>query len=246
MFRDFSGRIAASVACGALAVGVLAGSLIGGASGTSAGAATAAVRSPSAPVPVPASVPVMSVSGNGRSTMALRTALSRVRRTGDGQFTLDSAGLAGQDRAADSSLVASMNRVESQRGAAGLASGGGIIETAAITPAASQKTTVITLVPGATLTLSGTEVVLDVSKQDVTDIENGATLGSAIANLVGAALDVAQVPNGKTIATIVADSLTVGSDALKLCAGNDGGRLHLAVSAPSGKLPTAAACGVRI
>lgn len=111
---------------------------------------------------------------------------------------------------------------------------------------ADRGTTVIEIVPGTTLTISGTEVELDVSSQDVTDLENAAGLGSAIASLVGAILSVAQVPEGPAIAAIVATSLTVGSDVLKLCAGNDGGSIILSVSAPKGALPSVSACGVTV
>jgi hypothetical protein len=216
-----------------MAAAVFTGSLVAGA----VSPASAAVRSSAAPP--------ISVTGSGSPAVALRTAINRVHRTGDGQFALASAGLSGRARSADSALVADLNKVEGQEGASDLASDN-IVDAADIVPAAGQKTTVVTIVPGTTLTISGTEVVLDVSPQDVTDIENGAGLGSAIASLVGSILSVAQVPDGPEIASIVASSLTVGSDALKLCAGNDGGSVILSVSAPSGKLPSASACGLSV
>ncbi len=104
----------------------------------------------------------------------------------------------------------------------------------------------IEIVPGTTLTISSTEVELDISSQDVTDLENAIGLGSAIAALVGAILAVAQVPEGPAIAGIVASSLTVGSDVLKLCAGNDGGSIILSVSAPKDALPSVSACGLSV
>lgn len=216
-----------------MAAAVFTGSLLGGA----VSPASAAVRPPAAPM--------ISVSGNGRPAVALRTALNRLSRTGDGQFTLASAGLSSQARSADSAFVAGLNKVERQAGAFDLGSDN-VVDAADTVPAADTGTTVVTIVPGATLTISSTEVVLDISSQDVTDIENAATLGSSIASLVGDILAVAQVPDGPQIASIVASALTVGSDVIKLCAGNDGGAIVLSVSAPSGELPSISACGVTI
>ena len=83
--------------------------------------------------------------------------------------------------------MAGLNKVERQAGALDLASDN-VIDAADTVPAADQGTTVITILPGTTLTISNTGVVLDISSQDVTDIENAAALGSAIASLVGAIL----------------------------------------------------------
>jgi hypothetical protein len=216
-----------------MAAAVSTGSLMAGA----VSPASAAVRPPAAPM--------ISVSGNGRPAVALRTALNRVRRTGSGQFTLASAGLSSRARSADAALVADMNKVERQARPFDLASDNAA-DAADAAPAADQGTTVITIVPGTTLTISSTEVVLDVSAQDVTDIENAADLGSAIAELVGTILDLAGVGNGDAIAEIVASSLDLGSDALKLCAGNDGGNLILSVSVPGDALPSVSACGITV
>jgi hypothetical protein len=218
-----------------VAVAVLAGSL-----GAGAVSPATAVRPPAAPV--------ISVSGNGRTAVALRTALSHVRRTGDRQFALVSAGLSSQARSADSALVAGLNKVGREAGAPSLASGSAAdVADAVLT--ADQGTTVVQVVPGTTLTISGTKVVLDVSAQDVTDIENAAGLGSAIASLVGSILGVIPDPGlggASAIAGIVANSLTIGSDVLKLCAGNDGGAVILSISAPSGQLPSVSACGISV
>jgi len=202
-----------------------------------AGPASTAVRPPTAPI--------ISVSGGGRPAVALRTALTRVRRTGDGQFTLASAGLSSPAQSVDSALVAALNKVQRQAGTLDLASGN-VVDTADTVPAASQGTTVITIVPGTTLTISDTEVVLDISPQDVTDIENAAALGSAIASLVGAILSLTPASVGGPIAAIVANSLNIGSDVLKLCAGNDGGSIIISASVPSGELPSVSACGVSV
>lgn len=211
-----------------MAAAVFTGSLVAG----TAGPASAAVQ--------PSGASMISVSGNGRPAVALRTALSHVRRTG-GQFTLASAGLSSRARRADSALVAALNKVERQEGTSDL---GGTAPDAV--PAADQSDTVVTIVPGTTLTISSTEVVLDISPQDVTDIENAAALGSAIASLVGAILGLTPVQGGSAIAGIVASSLNIGSDVLKLCAGNDGGSVILSVSVPSGGLPSASACGISV
>jgi hypothetical protein len=194
----------------------------------------------------PAAPPMISVSGNGRLAAALRAALSRVRLAGDGQLTLASAGLSSRARAADGALVTGLGKVEHQAGTLGPASSS-IIDTADVLPAAGQGATVITIVPGTTLTISGTEVMLDISPQDVTEIENLADFGSAIAELVGAILGV--IPGtdpGDAIADIVASSLAIGSDALRLCAGNDGGSVILSISAPAGQLPSVSACGISV
>ena len=82
-----------------MAAAVSTGSLMAGA----VSPASAAVRPPAAPM--------ISVSGNGRPAVALRTALNRVRRTGSGQFTLASARLSSRARSADAALVADMNKV---------------------------------------------------------------------------------------------------------------------------------------
>lgn len=216
----------------AVAVAMFTGPLIAG----GASPANAGVRPPT---------PIISVSGNGRPAIALRTVLNRLHRTGNGQFTLATAGLSNRERSADSAFVADLNKAERQAAALDLASSNLAGATEAI-PAAGQGT-VITIVPGTTLTISSTGIVLDVSPQDVTDIENAAGLGSAIASLVGAILAAANVNEGSAIAAIVASALAVGSDALKLCAGNDGGSLILSVTVPAGGgLPSASACGISI
>jgi hypothetical protein len=183
------------------------------------GSLMAGTVSPASAAVRPPTAPMILVSGNGRPAVDLRTALNRVRRTGGGQFALASAGLSSRARSADAADVA---------------------------PAADQGTTMITIVPGTTLTISSTEVVLDISAQDVTDIENGAALGSAIASLVGAILSLASNPTGSAIAAIVASSLNIGSDVLKVCAGNDGGSVILSVSVPTDGLPSVSACGISI
>jgi hypothetical protein len=202
-----------------------------------AGPAIAAVR--------PSAAPIISVSGTGRPAVAVRTALNNVHRTKDGQFALTSAGLSGWALSADSAFVVGLNKASHQAEALDVAADN-VVDAADAVPAANQGTTVITIVPGTTLTISSTEVVLDISSQDVTDIENAAGFGSAIAALVGAILSVAQVPDGPGIAGIVASSITVGSDALKLCAGNDGGSIILSVSAPRNELPSVSACGISV
>jgi hypothetical protein len=247
MFRHFSRRIATSALSVGLAVGVVTGSLLAGTASPAITTASATAR--------PSAASMLSISGTGRHAADLRTALDHIQRAGDGQFTLDSAGLSSRERSTDSALVASLNRIERLEPAkrqAGISAltGSSIVEVAYTVPAAptaGKGPTVVTLVPGATLTFSSTEVILNVSPKDVTEIENGATLGAAIASLVSSILNVAQVPApGAAIASVVASSLTVGSAALKFCSGNDGGRLHLAFIAPKGKFPTASACGVTI
>jgi hypothetical protein len=204
-----------------------------------------AAAGPASTAARPSAAPIISVSGNGRPAVALRAVLDRVRKTGDGQFALDSAELSSRARTADSTFVANLDKVERQAGALDLA-GDNVVDTADTIPAAERGTTVITILPGVTLTISSTTVVLDISSQDVTDILDVAALGSAIAGLVGAILSVAQVPAGPAIAAIVASSITVGSDVVKLCAGNDGGSIILSVSAPAGELPSVSACGITI
>jgi hypothetical protein len=121
---------------------------------------------------------MISVSGNGRAAVVLRTALDHVRRTSSGRFVLASAGLSSRARRLDSALVADLNKVERQAWTPGLTRGN-LVDAANVVSAAGQGTTVITIVPGTTLTISGTEVMLDISAQDVTDIENAADLGCA-------------------------------------------------------------------
>ncbi len=89
--------------------------------------ASAAVR-PSAPI---------SVSGNGRTAVALRAALDRFRWTGDGQFALVSAGLSSWARSADSDFVADLNEIERQAGALDLASDK-VVDAAAAVAAADR------------------------------------------------------------------------------------------------------------
>jgi hypothetical protein len=229
IMRSFQRPAAALV----MSAAVFTGSLLAG-----------TVSPASAAVPT-AAAPMISVSGNSRAAVLLRTALDHVRRTSSGQFVLDPAGLSSRARRLDSALVADLNKLERQPWTPGLNTGN-VVDTADVVPAADQDTTVITIVPGTTLTISSTEVMLDISAQDVTDIENAADLGSAIAELVGAILDLADVDNGDAIAEIVASSLDLGSDALKLCAGNDGGSLILSVSVPSDGLPSVSACGITV
>jgi hypothetical protein len=216
-----------------MAAAVFSGSLLAG----PVSPASAAVR--------PSAAPMITVSGNGRPAVALRAALSHVRRTRNGQFALASAGLSSRARAADSALVAALNEVERQTGTFDLRSDK-VADAADIVQAADQGTTVITIVPGATLTISSTEVVLDISAQDVTAIENAADLGSAIASLVGAILDLAGVDGGDAIAEIVASSLDIGSEAVKSCAANEGGSIILSISVPSDGLPSVSACGISV
>jgi hypothetical protein len=206
-------------------------------------ASVTAAAGPTITAARPPAVPIVSVSGNGRPAVALRAVLDRVRRTSDGQFALASAGLSGRERTADSALVADLDKVDRQAGTVGLASDN-VTDTDTVT--AADQVTVITILPGVTLTISGTEIVLDVSAQDVTLIEDVASLGSAIASLVGGILSVSGVTLGGAIAGIVASAINIGSDALKICSANDGGGLILSVSAPAGELPSVSACGVTI
>jgi hypothetical protein len=218
-----------------MAAALFTGSLLTGAAAPASAAPASAAR-PALPVP--------SVSGNGPAYAAVTTALRRVGWS-EGRFTLkDRAGLSGRALSAGNALVTDLNKLGRQPGARSLA-GDNVVDTADHASAAGQDT-VITIVPGTTLTISSTEVELQVSATDVTDIENAASLGTAIASLVGDILAVAGVPGGSQIAAIVGAALTVGSDALKLCAGNDGGALVLSVSIPSGELPSVSACGISI
>jgi hypothetical protein len=203
---------------------------------TLAGPASAAVRTSAAPM--------ISVSGDGRPAVALRAALDHVRLTGDGRFALASV-LGKRARSADSALVADLNSVERQSRSLGLG-GGSIAGAAAAVRAAVHGTIVVTILPGITLTISGTTVVLYISPQDVTVIENVLGFGATIAALVGDILALAQVPYGPAITGIVASSLTAGSDALKLCAGIDGGSVILSVSVPADRLPVVSACGITV
>jgi hypothetical protein len=195
--------------------------------------ASAAVR--------PSAASTISVSGNGRPAVALRTALNHVRRTSDGQFALVSAGLSSRERSADSAFVADLNKVERQAGTLDLASDN-VVDAA---DTVSAATTVYTILPGITLTISSTEVVLDISAQDVTDIEDVIGLGTSILSLVGSILSIAQVPLAPQIIAIIASAITVGSDVLKVCAGNDGGSVILSLSDTAGEL-VASACGVSV
>jgi hypothetical protein len=213
-----------------MAAVLVTGSLLAGA----VAPAGAALRPP---LPVPA------VSGNSRATAALTTALRRVGWS-EGQFTVkDRAGLSGRALSAENSLITDLNKLGRQPGALSLASAN-VIDTAYAS--AAGQDTVITIVPGTILTITSTGIELQISATDVTDIENVVGLGAAITSLVGAILSLAPVPNGSGIVAIVADSLTVGSDVLKLCAGNDGGAVVLSVSWPSGELPSVSACGVTV
>jgi hypothetical protein len=214
-----------------VAAAVFTGSLL-------AGTATPASAAARPPLPVP------SVSGNGPASAAVTTAIRRVG-WGDGQFTLkDRAGLSGRALSAENALVTDLNRLGRQAGT--LNHGNDKVAGTADSVLAAGQDTVVTIVPGTTLTISSTEVELQISAADVTDIENAASLGTAITALVGAILSVAQVTPGSQIVAIVADSLTVGSDVLKLCAGNDGGAIVLSVSTPGDGLPSVSACGVSV
>jgi hypothetical protein len=214
-----------------MAAALVTGSLLVGA----VAPAGAALRPP---------LPVPSVSGNSRAAAALTTALRRVSWS-EGQFTLkDHAGLTGPALSTENALVTDLNKLGRQPAAPSLASAN-VIDTADYASAAAQDT-VITIVPGTTLTISSTGVELQISATDVTDIENAVGLGAAITSLVGAILSVAPVPYAPQILAIVANALTVGSDVLKLCAGNDGGAVVLSVSWPNGELPSVSACGVTV
>jgi hypothetical protein len=165
-------------------------------------------------------------SDDALPAMSLAAAAGYVHLS-DGRLTFETlearkAGVSSQALSAESAFVANMNKVLEDRGAAGVDSARDSVTLDVATGAANAQDTTITLLPGITLTISGTGIQLSLTKEAVTEVENVLAIGQAVASLVGAILSVAQVLNAGPIAGIVGAALGLGSDLLKLCTASDG------------------------
>lgn len=187
----------------ATAVLASASMLAGVAGPASAAQDTARTATAQAAVAVSETVPIVS-NESAHRYIALR----------GGRFVVDTreAGESGALNSADA-LAASLNRL-----VAAPVHTGNIVLTAATT----GGTTTYDLLPGVVLTIGSDYIRLSLSKQIVTDIEDLAAIGQAVAGLVGAILAVSGVTGGSSIAAIVSDSIGIGADAFKLCVGTDG------------------------
>lgn len=179
-----------------------------------AAAATAVLASASlfAGTAAPASAAAQEPAPPSLSAVATAARYVHVR---DGHFILDTRDAEDAGAlAAGTSLVASLNR---QLADPESSPAGTVLDAA---QADSAKT--YTLLPGVTLTVSSTEIQLNLTKEAVTETEDILGLSQGIASFVGAILGISQVPNGPEIASIVASSIGLGSDLFRFCVASDG------------------------
>jgi hypothetical protein len=197
----------------------LSASLIAGAAGT----ASAAVREP-------ARTATLSVAYSGKGLPAAsRMTVARYIYLRDGQLALDTlgaqkAGVSSQTLRTESTLVANLNALLDGNAALANVSRANVLNAIQAVPAAAQgQASTIQLLPGVNLTINSFGIQLSLSKEAVTEVENVAGFGQAIASLVGNILSV--IPGtapGPAIAAIVGSALGIGSSFLKLCTASNG------------------------
>ena len=176
----------------------------------------------------PASAAAQQPAGAGDNVVPAASLLAAARyvHVSDGHVTVDTvdaqkAGVGSQALSAESALVSSLNQLLDRGGITGVARNGAAVNVAMAMPAAVQNTT-IQVLPGITLTIDGSGIQLNLTKQAVTEVENVVGFGQSVASLVGSILTASGVPLGGQIAGIVAASLGVGNAFLKLCTASDG------------------------
>jgi hypothetical protein len=202
-----------------ITVGALCASLLAGATGP----ASATVAEPARTAPI-----ALASSDNDLAAASLATA-ERYMHVSDSRSALEAIGakkaeVSSQARSTESAHVASPAQAVDRRTATvhNTPGGGVVVDVAKAAPAAAQNRTV-TVLPGITLTITSTEIQLNMTKQAVTEIENLAGFGQTVASLVGAILGVIPPTAPYSgIAGIVAASLGLGSSFLRLCSAPDG------------------------
>jgi hypothetical protein len=205
-----------------IAVGALCASLLAGATGP----ASAAVAEPARTAPI-----ALASSDNDLAAASLATA-ERYVHVSDSRSALEAieaigakkAEVSSQARSTESAHMAGPAQAVDRRTATvrNTPGGGVVVDVAKAAPAAAQNRT-ITVLPGITLTITSTEIQLNMTKQAVTEIENLAGFGQSVASLVGAILGVIPpTASYSGIAGIVAASLGLGSSFLRLCSAPDG------------------------
>jgi hypothetical protein len=190
--------------------------------------ANAAVREPAR------TAPISLTSGDTALAAVPLTSAARYVHLSRGRFTVDTldaekAGVNGQALSTESALAVGMNRLL-DRGAATVNSArDGVVVNAAKAVPASVQDTIITVLPGITLSITSTGIQLSMTAEAVTEVENTASFAGNVANLVGDILGIAlaAVPNGGAgiasgIADLVADAIGIGSDFLKFCTASNG------------------------
>jgi hypothetical protein len=191
---------------------------------SAAGPASAAAREPAQ------TAPGLLASGADAGALPSAAALAAAApyvHVADGRVTFDAAGaqkagVSSQALGAEGAVAAGLNQLLGHESTlAGSAHNGMALNVAGAVPAALQDTT-IQVLPGITLTINGTGIQLNMTKEAVTEVESVAGFGQTVASLVGSILSASGNPLGGQIASIVAASLGVGSGFLKLCSAGDG------------------------
>lgn len=157
-----------------------------------------------------------------------QTTVARYGYLSDGRFTLDTlnaeqAGVGSQALSAEGALMANLDKAPDLGPATVHSTRDGVVVDLAQGGPVSAQDTTITVLPGITLTVSGTGIQLSLTAQAVTEIQTWVFSGAEdIAELVGSILDLAGVPLGSDIATIVAAAFSLGGDLLQSCTAPDG------------------------
>lgn len=210
-----------------VAAGALCASLLAGATGPAGAVVAESART----------APVALASGDNNLAVASLATAERYVHVSDSRSALETSGVkkaevSRQALSAESVHVESAHVASSAqavgRGTATVhdTPGGGVVvdvaKAASAAPAAAQDRT-ITVLPGITLSITSTEIQLNMTKQAVTEIENLAGFGQSVASLVGAILGVIPPTAPYSgIAGIVSAALGLGSNFLKLCTAPDG------------------------
>lgn len=201
------------------------------------------------PTNATAGQPARSVWVSGASGDDAKTAVSRYVTVGDGHFTFNAAeavkaGISSEAVSAETSIVTGLNKqLAHDNGTTFSGTIDALESPASLTKeqaaAADSKSTTITLVPGFTITISSTGVVVAISKADVTEIENvagfakdllavfaAAGVAAAIATAIVAALNLpAAALTGPVVAAAIAfvgSVIGLAVDVLKICTAADG------------------------
>lgn len=218
---------------------------------TAAAVGAALIGGVAGPTSATAQVPARSAWASIASSDNATTGVARYVTVSGARFTLDTsaaekAGISSQALSAESTMLAGLNNGLARDNAT---AGSSTVNTfkfpSALTltkeqaAAATTKSTVITLVPGFTITISSTGIVVYISKANVTELENLASFAkdlTAILSTAAVAADLAAAlatalghPEAAVLAGILTASIAfvgavigLASDVLKICTAADG------------------------
>jgi hypothetical protein len=193
-------------------------------------------------------VPAQSAWSSIASGEDAKMAVNRYVTVSDGRYSFNSAaaeraGVSTQTVSAESEIVAGLNKGlahdSTTAGSTGMSGFKSVLADTKDQDAASSQSTTITLVPGFTITISNTGIVVNISKADVTELESVASFAKdllavfaalGVATAIAAAIVAAfNLPAAALTGPIVAAAITfvgaaigIASDVLKVCTAADG------------------------